>query len=119
MVLVDGDAGGWRVDREALTSAIQAGWAGVEIDPARRSEACSFRWFFETEDGAGEAFLHEDETCLYMDLSQEDAARLAVVFRRLTPGVFDLVFCDQGYNFDVRLRSDASDDELISLIDAA
>lgn len=44
MVFVDGDANGWRVDRDALTAAIEAGWARVEIDPVPRSEACSFRW---------------------------------------------------------------------------
>ncbi|MCZ4120816.1 hypothetical protein [Streptomyces sp. H39-S7] len=118
MVLVDGQAGGWGVDREALTVAIRDGWAGVEMDSARRSEARSFCWSFESEDGPGEAYLHEDGTCLYLDSSESDAVRLAVVFRRLTPEGLDLVFCDEGYNFDVRLRSDVSDAELIELMAA-
>ncbi|MFJ1722412.1 hypothetical protein ACIPDW_12990 [Streptomyces sp. NPDC087290] len=113
MVLVEGEAGGWRVDREALTAAIRGRWADVEIDPTHRSVARSFCWSFETQDGPGEVYLHEDGTGIYMDLWQDDAVRLAVVFRRLTPVGLDLVFCDEGYNFDVRLRSDATDAELI------
>ncbi|MFE7777717.1 hypothetical protein ACFU5O_28225 [Streptomyces sp. NPDC057445] len=44
--------------------------------------------------------------------------RLAVVFRRLVPAALDVVFCDEGYNFDVRLRSDVTDAELIELMTA-
>lgn len=119
MVAADSDAGGWRVDLEALTAAIRARWAGVETDSAHHSEARSFCWAFETENGPGEAYLHEDGTCLYLDLWQDDAAWLAVVFRRLAPAGLDLVFCDEGYNFDVRLRSDATDDELVELMTEA
>jgi hypothetical protein len=43
---------------------------------------------------------------------------LAVVFRRLAPARFDLVYCDEGYNFDVRLRSGNTDAELIGLMTA-
>ncbi|MFM9633188.1 MULTISPECIES: hypothetical protein [Streptomyces] len=116
MVLVDGEASGWGADREALTAAIRDGWAGVETDSTPRSEARSYCWSFESEDGPGEAYLHEDGTCLFLDSSESDAVRLAVVFRRLTPGDLDLVFCDEGYNFDVRLRSDVTDAELIELM---
>ncbi|MFJ3882941.1 hypothetical protein ACIPW5_36510 [Streptomyces sp. NPDC090077] len=118
MVLVDGEAGGWGADREALTAAIRDGWASVETDSTPRSEARSFCWSFESEDGPGEAYLHEDGTCLYFDSSEPDAVRLAVVFRRLAPTNLDLVFCDEGYNFDVRLRSDVTDAELIELMTA-
>ncbi|MET8956810.1 hypothetical protein [Streptomyces sp. NPDC004533] len=118
MVMVDGDAGGWQVDRDALTAAIRAGWAGVEIDATPRSEARSCCWSFEAQDGTGEAYLHQDGTCLYLDVPEADAVRLAVVFRRLAPAGFDLVYCDEGYNFDVRLRSGSADAELIGLMTA-
>ncbi|WP_033823826.1 hypothetical protein [Kitasatospora sp. MBT63] len=119
MVFVEGEADGWRVDREALTVAIRGRWVGVEIDSTHHSEARSFCWAFETEDGPGEAYLHEDGTCLYLDLWQDDAVWLAVVFHRLAPAGLDLVFCDEGYNFDVRLRSEATDAELIKLMTEA
>ncbi|MFI1358650.1 hypothetical protein ACH4TV_34550 [Streptomyces sp. NPDC020898] len=94
LVVVEGDAGGWCIDRDALTEAICARWAGAEIDSTHRSAVRSFIWEFETESGPGEAYLHADGTCLYMDVWQEDAIWLATVFRRLMPTDLDLVFCE-------------------------
>ncbi|WP_406390321.1 hypothetical protein OG806_01460 [Streptomyces sp. NBC_00882] len=119
LAVVEGDAGGWGIDREALTDAIRGRWSGVEIDSLHRSEARSLTWQFETENGPGEAYLHEDGTCLYVDVWQEDAIWLAIVFRRLTPLDLDLVFCDEGYNFDVRLQAGTTEAELTDLVNAA
>ncbi|MCF4136764.1 hypothetical protein L1856_07675 [Streptomyces sp. Tue 6430] len=119
LAVVEGDAGGWGIDREALTDAIRARWSGVEIDSLHRSEVRSLIWQFETENGPGEAYLHEDGICLYMDVRQEDAIWLAIVFRRLTPMDLDLVFCDEGYNFDVRLQAGTTEAELTDLVNAA
>ncbi|WP_432151510.1 hypothetical protein [Streptomyces sp. bgisy029] len=116
LVLVDGEAGGWQVDREALTAAIRARWSGVEVDSTHRSEVRSSCWYFKTENGSGEAYLHQDGTCLYLDAWQEEAAWWAVVFRRLAPADLDLIFCDEGYNFEVRLRTEATDAELTALM---
>lgn len=116
LVLTDSEAGGWRVDVDALTTAIQARWAAVEIDSPRRSEAQSFSWRFEATNGPGEAYLHQDGTCLYLDVWQEDAAWFAVVFRRLVPAHLDVVFCDEAYTFDIRLRPEATDAELTDLM---
>jgi hypothetical protein len=91
-------------------------WVAVEIDSTHRSEAQSFSWSFEAENGPGEAYLHEDGTCLYLDVWLEDAAWLTVVFRRLAPAHLDVVFCDEGYTFDVRLRPEATDAELTDLM---
>nr|WSZ12042.1 hypothetical protein OH837_01190 [Streptomyces canus] len=119
LAVVEGDAGGWGIDREALTDAIRGRWSGVGIDSLHRGEARSLTWQFETENGLGEAYLHEDGTCLYMDVWQEDAIWLAIVFRRLTPMDLDLVFCDEGYNFDVRLQAGTTEAELTDLVNAA
>lgn len=73
LALVDGDAGGWHVDRDALTDAIRVRWAEVAIESSHRSEVRSPIWEFDTDNGPGEAYLHEDGTCLYMDASEEDA----------------------------------------------
>jgi hypothetical protein len=37
---------------------------------------------------------------------------LAIVFRRLAPADLAVVFCDEGYNFDIHLRPEATDAEL-------
>ncbi|MFF1442493.1 hypothetical protein [Streptomyces sp. NPDC058295] len=104
---------------DALTDAIRARWAEVEIDSMHRSEVRSLIWQFETENGPGEAYLHEDGTCLYMDVWEEDAIWLAIVFRGLTPMGVDLVFCDEGYTFDVHLRAGTTEVELTDLVNAA
>jgi hypothetical protein len=118
LVLADGDADGWHVDREVLTEAIRARWTDVEIDSTQRGEAQSILWDFETENGPGEAYLHADGTCLYMDVWQEDAVWLAIAFRELAPTDLDLVFCDEGYTFDVQLRAGATEGELSDLVNA-
>ncbi|CAL9329970.1 hypothetical protein SUDANB6_00052 [Streptomyces sp. enrichment culture] len=119
LAVVEGDAGGWRIDRDALTDAIRARWPEAEIDSTHRSGARSLTLQFKTENGPGEAYLHEDGTCLYMDVWEEDAIWLAIVFRRLAPTDLDLVFCDEGYTFDVRLRAGTTEAELTDLVNAA
>ncbi|GGM06135.1 hypothetical protein GCM10010129_57280 [Streptomyces fumigatiscleroticus] len=119
VVVVEGDAHGWRVEQDALTAAVCARWAEVEIDSTRRSAVQSLIWRFETENGPGEAYLHEDGACLYMDVWQEDAIWLATVFRELTPEDLDLVFCDGCYAFDVRLVAGTAEADLTELVTAA
>ncbi|MEU6011107.1 hypothetical protein [Streptomyces sp. NPDC047453] len=119
LVMVEGDAGGWRVDEDALTEAILDRWADVEIRSEQLSEVRSLIWEFETMNGTGEAYLHVEGKCLYMDVWEDDAIRLAIPFRRLTPGNLDLGFCDEGYTFDVRLPPGTSETELKDLVNAA
>ncbi|MFD9908499.1 hypothetical protein [Streptomyces sp. NPDC059063] len=119
LVLVDAEPDGWRVDRDALTVAIRDRWADVGIDSTRYSKARSFCWSFATGNGPGEAYLHEDGTCLYVDALLEDAAQLAISFRRLTPPDVDVVFCDEGYTFDIRLRPGVTDGDLADLVNSA
>jgi hypothetical protein len=119
LAVAEGDAGGWRIDREALTDAIRARWSGVGADSMHRNEARSLIWQFETDNDSGEAYLHEDGTCLYMDVREEDAIWLTLVFRRLTPMDLDLVFCDEGCTFDVRLRAGTTVADLRDLVNAA
>lgn len=66
LAVVERDAGGWRIDRGALTDAIHVRWSEVEIDSIHRSDVCSLAWQFKTENGPGEAYLHENGICLYM-----------------------------------------------------
>ncbi|MFE7455697.1 hypothetical protein [Streptomyces sp. NPDC057554] len=119
VAVVEGDEGGWHVDRCALTEAIRARWPDVEVDSSARSAVCSLTWELDTGNGPGEAYLHEDGTCLYMDVGEEGAVRLAIVFRRLTPTHLDLVFCDDSYTFDVHVPTGTTEAELMALVKAA
>lgn len=119
VAVVKGDAGGWHVDRGAPTEAIHARWPGVEIESSARSAVRSLIWELDTANGLGEAYLHEDGMCLYMDVGEEDAICLAIAFRRLTPTHLDLVFCDEGYTFDVRVPAGTTEAELTALVSAA
>ncbi|MEV4680523.1 hypothetical protein [Streptomyces kurssanovii] len=119
LAVVEGDAGGWHVDRRALTEAIRARWAEVGIDSSARSAVRSLIWGLDTTIGPGEAYLHEDGTCLYMDMWEEDAVWLVIAFRRLTPMHLDLVFCDEGYTFDVRVPAGTTEAELMALMRSA
>ena len=116
LAVVEGDAGGWRIGRDALTDAIRAWWSEVEIDSVHRSEARSLRWQFETGNGPGEAYLHEDGTCLYMDVWQKDL--VGDRLRMLTPPDLNLLFCHESYTFDVRLRAGTTEAELTDLVNA-
>ncbi|MET9566196.1 hypothetical protein [Streptomyces tauricus] len=44
---------------------------------------------------------------------------LVGVFRRLSPAGLDLVFCDEGYTFDVRLKAGTAEAELRELVAAS
>ncbi|MGD1225807.1 hypothetical protein AB9Q10_46175 [Streptomyces krungchingensis] len=79
----------------------------------------SLLWEFETQQGPGEAYLYHGGTCLYMDVWQADAVRLAIAFRELAPADLDVVFCDQGYTFDVQLCAGTTEAELTDLVNAA
>ncbi|WP_176710364.1 hypothetical protein [Streptomyces sp. Wb2n-11] len=78
MAVVKGDAGGWSVERGALTKVIRSRWAEVEIVSSAHSAVRSLIWELDTANGPGEAYLHEDGTCLYMDVWEEDAIWLAI-----------------------------------------
>ncbi|MFI0936213.1 hypothetical protein ACH4RG_31495 [Streptomyces sp. NPDC021019] len=104
----------------ALTKVIQARWTDVGIDSSARGGAArSLIWELDTANGPGEAYLHEDGTCLYMDVWEEEAVWLAIAFRRLTPTHLDLVFCDESYTFDVRVPAGTTEVELMALVKAA
>jgi hypothetical protein len=118
LVVLEGDAGGWRVDEDALTEAILDRWTDVATRSEHPSEVRSHIWEFETTNGPGEAYLHVEGTCLYMDVWEDDAIWLAVLFRRLTPDTLDLVFCDEGYTFDVHLPPGIAEAELTGLVNA-
>ncbi|MGW8701456.1 hypothetical protein ACWGOK_31815 [Streptomyces eurythermus] len=67
----------------------------------------------------GDPVLLQDDTQVSVGIDQEDTVWLAIVFRRLTPVDLDLVLCDEGYTFGVRLRAGTTEAELTDLVNAA
>ncbi|MFI9801229.1 MULTISPECIES: hypothetical protein [unclassified Streptomyces] len=55
----------------------------------------------------------------FLAVVEDDAIWLAAAFRRMTPFHLDLVFCDDGYTFDVRVRAGTTEAELTALVRAA
>ncbi|MDI9832768.1 hypothetical protein [Streptomyces sp. KAU_LT] len=119
LVVVEGDAGGWHIDRDALTEVFRTRWPEVVVDASHRSAVRSLVWEFDTVNGPGEAYLHEGGTCLYVDAWEDDAIWLATAFRGLGPPHLDMVLCDDGYTFDVRLHAGTTVGELTALVRAA
>ncbi|MFB7031653.1 MULTISPECIES: hypothetical protein [unclassified Streptomyces] len=71
------------------------------------------------ENSPGEAYFHEDGTRLYLDVWEEDATWLAVAFCGLILIHLDLVFCDEGHTFDVRVPVGTTEAEPAALVNAA
>jgi hypothetical protein len=107
---------GWKADPAALTAVMRPEWSHVETDCSDRSEVRSVVWTFRTAQGPAEAYLHRDGTCLYIDASFADAARLAVLFRGLAPEGAEVIFCDEAYTFDVHVTSQMTAEDLVSAV---
>ncbi|MFE6039860.1 hypothetical protein [Streptomyces sp. NPDC056452] len=118
LALFDDSRTTWRIEPSALTPALQDIWADTITDPTIRSEVRGFTWSFWTSSGPAEACLHTDGTCLYIDAALADAAQIACVFRHYVPGSIEMIFCDQGYNFDLAMTPDTTPAELIRKVDA-
>ncbi|MBM9508013.1 hypothetical protein [Actinacidiphila acididurans] len=101
-----------------MTPLITDLWGDVEVDGTRRSEVCAFRWSFSTDEGPGEVCMPEDGTGLYLDATLPDSARLACSMRAFVPDDVEMVFCDEGYTFDVLVSPGASVAELIIEVNA-
>ncbi|WP_158820916.1 MULTISPECIES: hypothetical protein [unclassified Streptomyces] len=61
--------------------------------------------------------MPEDETGLYLDTPLSESAQLACLLRQWMPDSVDLMFCDQGYNVDVRVSPGLTVAELIEEVD--
>ncbi|MFF3652710.1 hypothetical protein ACFYXV_29250 [Streptomyces sp. NPDC002181] len=118
LVLFDDSSTTWRFEPSALTPVLQGIWADTVIDPTIRSEARGFAWSFQTTCGSAETYLDTDGTCLYIDAAFTDAAQIACIFRDCVPGSIEVIFCDQGYNFDLVITPGAIPAELIGKVDA-
>ncbi|MFI8391849.1 hypothetical protein [Streptomyces sp. NPDC085540] len=118
LALFDDSSTTWRLEPSALTPGLQGTWTNTITDPATLNEARGFTWSFQTSSGPVETYLHTDGTCLYIDAALADAAEIACLFRQYVPGSIEVIFCDQGYNFDLVITRDTTPAELIRRVDA-
>ncbi|MFI9118137.1 hypothetical protein ACIGW0_01820 [Streptomyces bikiniensis] len=118
MAFFDGATTPWRADPAVLTSAIRDRWDEVEVDPRHRSEVCAYSWAFRAGEGLVDVFFAEDGTGLYVDATLPDAAEVACLLRRFVPEDVALVFCDQGYSFDVWISPGSTVADLIRAANA-
>ncbi|MFE3584525.1 hypothetical protein [Streptomyces vinaceus] len=118
LALFDDSSTTCRIEPSALTPVLQDIWADTVIDPTIRSEARGFTWSFQTSCGSAETYLHTDGTCLYIDAALTDAAQIACILRDCVPESIEVIFCDQGYNFDLVITPDTTPAELIGKADA-
>ncbi|MDT0268766.1 hypothetical protein RM844_20985 [Streptomyces sp. DSM 44915] len=118
LAFFDGSTTPWRLDAAEVTTALAGSWGAVDAAPIRFAERPAVRWVVPTDDGPGEVVLPENGTGLYFDASLPDSARLAALLRRLVPDAVELVFCDQGYYFDVRVQPGTTAAELLAEVDA-
>jgi hypothetical protein len=116
LALVDVATADWRADSAALMAVMRSGWSQVETGSSALSEARSVVWTFRTDVDPAEAYLHRDGTCLYTDASLADAARLAVLLRGLAPEYVKVIFCHDGYNFDVHVTRQMTAADLVSAV---
>ncbi|MFJ8041355.1 hypothetical protein ACIRBX_12700 [Kitasatospora sp. NPDC096147] len=117
MAFFDGSTTAWRIDVGALSAGIAELWGELEVDPARRGEVCAFRWSCRSGERPAEVLMAEDGTGLYLDAPLSEAVRVACLLRRFVPEAVELVFCDEGYCFDVRVRPEASAAELMAEVE--
>ena len=107
------------MDRDALEAVIFEKWPGAAAGMDAVSTVRSVVWSMETDDGPGEVYLSADGTCLYMDVWEQHALWLAAAFRALVPPQVGLVFCDEGYTFDVAVPPGVTVDGLAESMEAA
>ncbi|MFF6787463.1 hypothetical protein ACFY9C_00085 [Streptomyces filamentosus] len=118
LVLFDDSSTTWRIEPPALTPLLQGIWADTVIDPTIRGAARGFTWSLQTSCGSAEAYLDTDGTCLYIDAALTDAAQIACIFRDCVPRTIEVIFCDQGYNFDLVIAPGTTPAALIGKVDA-
>ncbi|WP_045314994.1 hypothetical protein [Lentzea aerocolonigenes] len=98
------ESDGRRVDREVLLAALRADWPHAVLQDASPwpSEVRDVHW----TQARTEAWANADGTCLYLAGEIGLVAEFAVWWRRLVPADVEVIFCDEGYNFDFPITPD-------------
>lgn len=116
LTVFDGDAFGWHLSRAAILSALSRDWPDLE-PRLGESDVRDVSWALPAVDGAYEAYMSEDGTCLYVEGDLSSAVSLAVWCRKLIPERIEVVFCNESYDFSAVVSSAMSAETLFSIVE--
>lgn len=108
----------WHLDRSILARRLLEDWPGIEVRGADANQPESpirdISWYYLVSDMELEGYSHPDGTCIYLEGPIGLVVKFVVWYRKLIPDDIDVIFCDEGYNFNHTVKSDTSQDDLIA-----
>jgi hypothetical protein len=117
--LVVFDSKTWHVDADVLRVSLREEWPAAEMQPPTPhivSKVGDVHWFYRAEDAGVEAYTAKDGTCLYLKGSLDLVVKFAIWYRKLVPADIDVIFCDDGYNFDGVVAVDSTEEDLVEMV---
>ncbi|MEU7282565.1 hypothetical protein AB0A69_27880 [Streptomyces sp. NPDC045431] len=114
--LVAFDSDEWRVGQDLLVASLAAEWPDAAVRRRELSDGDKYgdvEWELRRGDADLEGRSHVDGRCLYLDGDIGLVADFALWYRKFVPAGIDLVFCDEGYHFDVTIDATTTRDDLV------
>ncbi|WP_052411135.1 hypothetical protein [Streptomyces sp. NRRL S-118] len=115
LVVFDSDE--WSVGQDVLVASLAAEWPDAAIrrnQPPEGSKVRDIEWQLKRGGEEVEGHTHVDGRCIYLDGDIALVADLALWYRTLVPKDIDVVFCDEGYSFDVTIDDTTTKDDLVA-----
>ncbi|MEU0273486.1 hypothetical protein [Streptomyces sp. NPDC006307] len=114
--LVAFDSDTWSVGQDVLVASLAAEWPDATV--RRRElpdgyEVGDIEWELRRGDAELEGRSYVDGRGVTLDGDIRLVAEFALWYRKLVPAGTDLVFCDQGYHFDVTIDATTTHDDLV------
>lgn len=109
------------VAADTLANALRTDWPQATVrrnDPPAGTEVRDVEWELPYGTEQVEGHSHVDGTCIYLDGPIDPVAQLALWYRGLVPEGIDVIFCDEGYAFDVAVSASTTKEELIGAAEA-
>lgn len=107
----------WRLEREVLARALAGDWPQARVklaspgDPG--AEVRDVAWELGDLEGSADA----NGQVIYLDGPIELVADFVVWYRGLVPPEKEIIFCDEGYNFDGVVPLNATRDDIIAIVE--
>ncbi|WP_326652289.1 MULTISPECIES: hypothetical protein [unclassified Streptomyces] len=115
--LVVFDSEKWSVGQDALVSSLTTEWPAAAVRRRELDEGAEVRdveWEVQRGDEEVEGYTHVDGRCIYLDGNIGLVADFALWYRKLVPKEIEVVFCDDGYSFDVAVDETSTREELVA-----
>ncbi|NUL04854.1 hypothetical protein HRW07_16795 [Streptomyces lunaelactis] len=115
LVVFDSDE--WSVAQDALVSSLTTDWPTASVRRRELDEGAQVRdveWEVQREGEEVEGYTHVDGRCIYLDGAIDLVADFALWYRKLVPKEIEVIFCDDGYSFDVAVDETSTTAELVA-----